>query len=120
MKLSTIVHVQQLCNLFSVKSILKLIEKEKIARFLCEIDHNCVQQLCNIKHEIPPVLVLLHITICFFQSVVHFSGDFHVTFPYLFVVIFSQLSFILLVIFSQLSLIKHKIPPLLVLLHFIS
>ena len=84
-----------------------------------------------IKHEIPPVLVLLHITICFFQSVVHFSGDFHVTFPYLFVVIFSQLSFILLVIFSQLSiilqaifsqlsLIKHKIPPLLVLLHFIS
>ena len=83
------------------------------------------------KHEIPPVLVLLHITLCFFQSVVHFSGDFHVTFPYLFVVIFSQLSFILLVIFSQLSiiliaifsqlsLIKHKIPPLLVLLHFIS
>ena len=31
----------------------------------------------EIKHDIPPVLELLHITLCFFQSVVHFGGDFH-------------------------------------------
>ena len=37
----------------------------------------------NFKHEIPLVLVLLHITICFFQWVVHFSGDFHLTVTHL-------------------------------------
>ena len=49
---------------------------ESVHTYICYL---FIQSVSYFKHEIPLVLVPLHIYLCFFQSVVHFSGDLHVT-----------------------------------------
>ena len=73
-------HFFRQINVFTNKVTKEMISRNflSVIAFYSTFPHCAIE----VKHEIPLVLVLLHITICFFQSVVHFSSDFHVTFPH--------------------------------------